>query len=131
MIDIENALYTLVKNEALAICPNSGTTELNGAPPSWPYMLFIQKDNPSYTKSADSESKENHVQPMIQIDIYSKVSKQECKNIMNVVDDSMQKYGFSRIFGVQPINTGSTYYQTIARYQAIVKKNATNDFTVI
>lgn len=130
MIDIENALFTLVKNEIKDICPYSGTSEKNEAPSDFPYMLFVQKDNPPLKESRDSGSNENHVQPMIQIDVFSSASKQECKNIHSKIDDSMQSKGFERIFGAQPINTGSTYYRMVSRYQGIVRKNGTNDYTV-
>ena len=130
MISIETTLFNIVKDAVKSICPNYGTVE-QATPSSFPYMLFVQKDNPSYKGTQDSDSKENHVQPMIQIDIFSNKSMYECKTIIAKADDEMQKYGFERIFGAQPIPTGSTYYRITARYQGIVQQNALDDFTVI
>lgn len=128
MINIKNAMYTVLKNEIASICPNSGTVEQE-TPPSFPYLSFIQKDNPSYKKTQDSGSKENHVQPMIQIDIYTTDSMYKCETIADKADAVMQSCGWERIFGPQPIK--SSYFRITMRYQGIVKKNGTNDFTII
>lgn len=132
MIDIENLEFTRVKTAVKPLCTNCGTTQQTGTP-VFPYLKFDQKDNPVYKPSIDSGSKENHVQPMIQIDVYmSKNDKLTAKKIMALADTQMQTDGFERIFGPQgvPTTTAGVICLT-ARYQAIIKQNSPNDFTVI
>ena len=131
MINIKNAQFTNVKNHVKDICPDCNTIEQN-TPTVFPSLLFRQMDNPSYKNSQDSDSKENHVRPMIQIDIYTANNNMyQAEQIMNKADEQMQTDGWERTFGPQPIKTSSTYAQLTARYQGIVRQNAPNDFTVI
>lgn len=133
MIDIENYQYTRVKNGVLSLCPNSGTTEVQTTPPEFPYMSFVQKDNPMYRGSMDSDSKENHVNPMIQIDVYTMgtTQKTDCKKIMAKIDETMQADGWERTYGPQPIATGKDYYRMTMRYRGIVSKIGTNNYVVL
>jgi hypothetical protein len=132
IIDIEYFEFNRVKTAVTSLCTNCGTTDQTGTP-KFPYLKFDQKDNPAYKPSIDSGSKENHVQPMIQIDVYMNNSdKYKAKQIMALADTQMQIDGFERIFGPQglPTTTAGVICLT-ARYQAIIKQNAPNDFTVI
>lgn len=128
MIDVENALYTDVRNAINDIC-KSGTSEV-ATPSSFPYVSFVQKDNPIYEKTSTSTEIENHVKPMIQIDVYSEKSKTECKTICSKVDDVMKADGFTRTFGYEPTVNGPNYWRFTARYTGVVSRNANNEFTV-
>lgn len=132
MIDIENLQFTRVKTAVNSLCANCGTTQQSGSP-VFPYLLFDQKDNPSYKPSQDSDSKENHVQPMVQIDVYvNNNNKYQGKQIHALSDAQMQTDGWERIFGVQSVPTTTPNVLCLtARYQAIVKQTAPNEFTVI
>lgn len=132
MIDIENLEFTRVKDAVKSLCLTCGTTAQSGVP-VFPYLLFDQKDNPSYKLTQDSDSKENHVQPMIQIDVYmTNNDKYKAKQIMTLADTQMQTDGWERIFGPQSIPTTTANVLCLtARYQAIVKLNSPNNFTVI
>lgn len=123
MIDIENQQFTRVKNELGSLCKSYGTSLVSDKPPLFPYMAFVQRDNPIYQKTIDSGSNENHVQPMIQISVFSDKNKTECKNIIAAADRVMVDDGWIRIFGPQPIETSSSYFRMDARYQAVVDKN--------
>lgn len=128
MIDVENALYTDVRNVINDIC-KSGTTEVN-TPSSFPYVSLVQKDNPTYEKTVTSGNNENHVKPMIQVDVYSDKSKSECKSICSTVDDVMRSDGFSRTMGYEPIVNGPNYWRFTARYTGVVSKNSDNEYSV-
>ncbi len=131
MINIKNAMFTTLKNEIKDICPNLGSVE-SDTPPNLPYIAFLQRDNAPFKGSADSGSKENHVQPMIQIDVYTSKTNDtmyHAETIADKADEIMQKYGWERIFGPQPIATN--YFRVTMRYQGVVRKNGTNDYTVI
>lgn len=132
MINIKNSQYTRVKNAISSICQNSGTSEENDTPPKLPYLLFVQKDNPTHRQSQTFDSKENHVQPMVQIDVYTSKESDtmyNCEKIFELADNQMVADGWTRIFGPQPQTKG--HNRLTARYQAIVKLNSPNDFTVI
>jgi len=132
MTDIESLEFTRVKTAIASLCPNCGTVPLTGTL-STAYLLFDQKDNPSYKPSQDSGSKENHVQPMIQIDVYvSNNNKYLGKQIHALSDTQMQSDGWERIFGPQSLPTTTANVLCLTtRYQAIIRQNAPNDFTVI
>lgn len=123
MIDIENQQFTKVKTALGRLCKGYGTSLVSDKPASWPYMSFVQMDNPVYQRTIDSGSNENHVQPMIQISVYSKSNKTECKNVIAAADAVMINDGWVRIFGPQPIEVNSSYFRMDARYQAVVDKN--------
>jgi hypothetical protein len=132
MISIKNVQFTRVKSAISTLCPNSGTVEDSESPPAFPYLLFVQKDNPIYRESQTFDSKENHVQPMIQIVAYTSKDNDtmyHCEQIFNAADTQMIADGWTRIFGPEPSTKG--YNSLTARYQAIVQQNAPNDFTVI
>jgi hypothetical protein len=132
MIDIEYFEFGRIQTAVKSLCTNCGTTDQSGTP-KFPYLKFDQKDNPVYKQSIDSGSKENHVQPMIQIDVYmSGNDKLTAKKIHALSDTQMQTDGFERIFGPQSVPTTTAGIICLtARYQAIIKQNAPNDFTVI
>ncbi len=123
MIDIENSQFTKVKVALGTLCKGYGTSTVSAVPAAWPYMSFVQMDNPTYQRTIDSGSSENHVQPMIQISVYSNSNKTECKTVMAAADAVMIDDGWTRIFGPQPIETNSSYFRMDARYQAVVDKN--------
>lgn len=128
MIDIEALQFTRVKEAVSSLCPNCGTISQDDKP-KFPYLQFVQLDNPAYWQTADSDSKENHVQPMIQIDVYTTDSLYQAKQILKLADTQMQTDGWERTF-MQPLSLSSPFRYT-ARYRAIVKENGPNSYTVI
>ena len=134
MINIKNAQFTRVKTALSTMIKSSGTIEELPTSPDFPYLSFVQKDNPQYTRSQTFNSKENHVQPMIQLDVYTanpSDTMYKCEQIMDLADSIMIADGWGRIFGPQPTVKASSYNRLTARYQGIVKQNAPNDYTVI
>ena len=133
IISIKNLQFTLLKEYIKDICPNCGTVEQTTAPPSFPYLTFVLMDNPCYKKSQDSDSKENHVQTMFQVDVYMNDNNMyKAEQVIAKADECLQSYGWERIFGAKPISSGMAgVARQTARYQAIVKQTAPNDYTVI
>lgn len=133
IISIKNLQFTLLKTYIADICPNCGTVEQTTKPTAFPYLTFVQMDNPSYKPSQDSDSKENHVQPMFQVDVYMNNSDMyKAEQVIAKADDCLQSYGWERIFGNKPMQSMSVdVARQTARYQGIVKQNAPNNFTVI
>ncbi len=131
MISIKNYQFTRVKTGISSICANCGTLSENEAPTALPYLSFTQKDNPTYRQTRDSGSNENHVQPMVQIEVYTSKTNStmyQCEQIFNKADEIMINDGWTRITG--PIPSSKTHHSLTARYQAVVGQNAPNDFTV-
>lgn len=127
MIDIEVLQYNRVKDAISSLCPNSGTVDQSGTP-KFPYLQFVQMDNPTYKFTQDSDSKENHVNPMIQIDVYTTDSLYNAKQILKLADTQMQSDGWERTF-MQPLNLSSPFRYT-ARYTAVVEEISPNKFRV-
>lgn len=129
MIDIESAELTKVQTAISSLCTNIGSAD-STTTTVLPYLQFVQKDNPIYNPTSTYDNKENHVQPMIQIDVYTKDTLYKAKQIMKLADTQMATDGWKRIFGPQPISLQNPFH-LVARYQAIVTETSTNNFTVI
>jgi hypothetical protein len=129
LIDIENLQFTRVKSAVSALCTECGTSDKTATTPPIAYLLFVQKDNPAYRRTIDSGSKENHVQPMIQIDVITQDSLYKAKQIIKLADAQMQLDGWERIFGPQPLSLAKPF-RVVARYQAVVTETSPNNFRV-
>ena len=132
IISIKNKQFTLLKDYIKDICPNCGTVEQTTAPPSFPYLTFVQMDNAPYKKTRDSGSRENHVQPMFQVDVYMNDNNMyKAEQVIAKADDCLQSYGWERIFGAKPLASGMAgVARQTARYQGIVEQTAPNDYKI-
>lgn len=128
IIDIETAQFNKVKIGIASLCTNCGTVEPEAPLTATSYLSFAMKDNPIYRKTSDSDKIENHVQPMIQIDVFSEISLHEAKQIMKLADAVMVGDGWERTF-LQPIQLTFPFRMT-ARYQAVVEETTTGNFRV-
>ena len=130
MIDIENEVLTRVAKAVRVSYPNIGFSgEYVRSPSSFPFVSLEEKDNYTYQQTQTSDSLENHIQVMYEINVYSnKMSgkKSECKAIVALIDSEMAKLGFSRMM-LQPIPNmdDATIYRITARYRAVVSANKT------
>jgi hypothetical protein len=125
MIDIENMLFTKVKND-LPDTVKMGNSYEN-VPSKFPYVSLEVVDNTVYTPFIDSARVENAVDIMVEVNVYSNKTsgkKTECKKVMANVDSTLSTLGLTRTF-CQPIPNfeDATIYRITARYRAIVDKN--------
>ena len=125
MIDIENMLFTKVKN-GLPKTVKTGTTYAR-VQSEFPYVTLIVMDNSVYTPFIDSARIENAVDIMVEVNIYSNKTsgkKEECKKLMKTVDEILSGLNLVRTFCQPTPNLeDATVYRITARYRAIVDKN--------
>lgn len=130
MIDIENEVIDRVKKALTEKFPGIYVTSEQGKAPSrFPAVSVVMISNPTYEPTQTlGKTTENHAAPVFQLDGYSNKTsgrKSECKAIVDAADSVLQKMGFTRFFGPEPIPNmldASVYRQT-ARYRGVVSEN--------
>lgn len=125
MIDIENRVFTTVKNHIIETYGElSMATEFDASPSSFPHISIVEEDNSNYSRTVDSGSNENHVKVMYEVNIYTNSTigrKLEAKTLLGTVDTLMLQMGFDRIS--KTALPTSTMYRIVIRYQGIVSQN--------
>ena len=126
MIDIENMLFTGVKN-ALPNGVDCGST-YEKSPNQFPRVTLVVEDNHVYEKTIDSARLENAAEIMVEVNVYSNKTngkKTECKTIMQTVDNVLSGLNLTRT-SCQPTPNleDATVYRMTARYRAIVDRNS-------
>ncbi len=130
MIDIESDVFSIVSKKVREVYPKIYMTgEYVKAPSSFPCVSLVEADNQIYRNTRTTDSIENHVQVVYEVNVYSNKKtgrKSECKNILSVIDERMEALGFTRTLASQvPNEEDATIYRMVARYRAIVSKNKT------
>lgn len=127
MIDIENMLFTKVKNN-LPSTVKTGTM-YSSVQSEFPYVSLIVMDNSIYEPFIDSGRIENAVEIMVEVNVYSNKTsgkKEECKKLMKNIDDTLSGLGLVRSYCQPTPNLeDATIYRITARYRAVVDKNLT------
>ena len=129
MIDLENVLYTEVREAAMSAFPEltmSGIEER--FPSSFPFASIVQADSATRTDSIDSGNFENHVNVMYEVNVYSNSTKDrkgEARAILAAIDKYMITRGFSRTSQSPAAMDNATIYRLIARYTGCADKNFT------
>jgi len=132
MIDIENAVYTLIANDLESRFTGIKITSSDARiPTQFPCVSFLEADNSTYVNTMDSGGEE-HCEVMFEVNIYtqnknvtSNGAKGEAKNILKAVDDIMMLKGFYRVMKNPVSMEDATIIRLIARYKGIVDKNKT------
>ncbi|MEG1564130.1 MAG: hypothetical protein RR365_10460 [Bacteroides sp.] len=130
MINIESEIFSLVRNSIINVYPSSFVVgEYVKSPSSFPCVSLVETDNVPLTRTQTTDSVENHVSVMYEVNVYSNKAvgkKTECKNIIEVIDSTMAVLGFSRIM-LTPIPNmdEATIYRITGRYRAVISKNKT------
>ena len=128
MIDIENQIFDNISKVVREHYPEIYMTgEYINIPPSFPSVSLIQKSNPTYKRTQTSDSNENHVDVMFEVNIYSNKKtgkKAECKQIAKIIDEQFLQLGFDRTM-LEPIDNinDTTIYRIVGRYVAVVSKD--------
>lgn len=127
MIDVESTVFNRVATVYSAEYPNgSRYGELVDSPAQFPCMTLIEIDNATYDRSLDAQMKEHHARLTYEVNVYSNKTsgaKQECQDIMNLVDSEMISMGFVRMFCNQTKNTETKIYRMTARYRGVVSED--------
>lgn len=100
------------------------------APPKFPAVTVVQKNNAVYKRTIDCDSRENHVKVMFQVDIYSNEPKEAdrivlAENIRNEISDFMLDIGFIRTL-CEPIPNvmDMSIYRISMRFEGIIGKDS-------
>ena len=128
MINIENEIFNIVSTKVRKKYPKIFMTgEYVKSPSSFPCVSLIEVDNQIYRNTRSTESIENHVQVLYEVNVYSnktKGKKAESKEIISLIDNQMERLGFTRTMMTPiPNEDNATIYRIVARYRAIVSKD--------
>lgn len=129
MISIENNIYTQIKDALIEKYndPNFNISSVEqNAPAKFPAVSFVESDNYTDNFSIDSDSNENYVNVLYEINVYSDDKNKKkgiCKDIISFIDGIMIDLGFTRSF-LNPIpNADNSIYRMVSRYVAKIGKN--------
>lgn len=127
MVDIENEVFTTIATALRAqFNPIYVSGELNLNPTTFPCAYIEEADNYSNTFSRDTSSNDNHSILMYEVNVFSNKAvgkKAEAKAIFKVIDEVLNKLGFTRQ-SKSPVSFDDTTYRITGRYTAI----ANNDY---
>lgn len=127
MIDISNAVYTLVKN---ALNQHDSTIKTSNVytntPSTYPFVSVEEIENVVDINTSDCVV-ENHAIVQYEINIYTKDPQKRSKGIeiLAVVNDLLASYNFVRVSKNELQDTNETTYRIVARYEAVVSKDHT------
>ncbi|MDR0821697.1 MAG: hypothetical protein LBN40_04450 [Oscillospiraceae bacterium] len=130
MIDVETELFSEVSSKVRERYPNINMTgEYVKSPSDFPCVSLVEVDNATFRNTQTTESQENHVVVMYELNVYSnktKGKKAECKEIVAFIDELLMELNFTRIM-LEPVpnQDNATIYRMLGRYRAIVSKNKT------
>lgn len=127
MIDIESTVFNLVADAYDAEYPDgSRYGEQTTSPPKFPCLTLEQVDNYTYQGSLDDSQQEHDAWVVFEVNVYSNLmsgAKQQCKAIMELVDQQLQNLNFVRLFCTPGKNADKKYFRMTARYRAVVSEN--------
>lgn len=128
MIDIESEVFDTISEKVREKYPQIYMIgEYVKSPPSFPCVSLMEADNASYHNTQTTESMENHVAVLYEVNVYSNKSKgkkAECREIIALIDSELATLGFTRtMLNPIPNEEDATIYRMVGRYKAIVSKN--------
>ena len=127
MIDIESAVFNQVADAFDAAYPSgSRYSEPVTSPPRFPCLTLEQVDNSTYQDSLDEAPMENNAWVVFEVNVYSNLTsgaKQQCKAVMDLVDQQLQSLNFVRQFCNPGKNADKKYTRLTARYRAVVSED--------
>ena len=122
MIDIENQVYTLLRNALVSAYPDIFVTSEPTAVPAKPLAVsVVQMDNYTSWGMQDNSGRERFAVAMFQVDVYSNKQsgkKSQCKEVMGVIDSLLFEKNFSRMSLTPAPMENTGYYRLTARYRA-------------
>lgn len=124
MIDVENKVFNTIYEAVHALYPDAYivSDELN-VPDNFPCVSVVETDNSTLARTQDDDLVEHHANVTYTVNVYTnnvEAKKSTAKQILNVVDEEMQKMKFTRRMKSPTPNADSTIYRITARYMAIV-----------
>lgn len=126
MIDAESTIFNKVADAFDKAYPNgSRYGEETTSPPRFPCLTLAQVDNFTYEPSLDASHKEHNAWLVWEANVYSNKTygaKQECKDIMQLVDEQLQSLNFVRLFCTPSKTPIKNDFRMTARYRAVISE---------
>lgn len=124
MIDIENAVFTLVAEAVELAFPGiQCVSEIVDAPARFPTLSIREADNAVYRKTLDGDQTEHHALQVFEVDAFSNEEaggKAQCKAVIQAADLLLVKLGFTRTAYGFTRNADNRISRATARYQGVV-----------
>ena len=122
MNDIEAKIYSPIATALKGAYPGIFvTSEPTAKQAKFPAVSIVQQDSYTSIGKQDNTLTERFTTVMFQVDVYSDLSsgkKEQCKQIMNMIDDMLFKLNFTRINLTPFPMENDGYYRLNARYRA-------------
>lgn len=130
MIDMETEIFNEVSTKVRERYPDIFMTgEYVKIPSSFPCVSLVEVDNTTLHNTMTTEGRENHVEVMYELNVYSnrtKSKKAECKGIAGFIDEILLSLNFvGTMLEPVPNQDNATIYRMLGRYRAVVSKNKT------
>lgn len=128
MIDVEIDIFDQVATAILEEYPEAYiSSEYVEAPPQFPAVSIVESHNITNQSTEDSSLDENASILTYSVNIYSNSAisaKQDCKGILNVLNDKMHRLNMTRTMcSVVDNARDPTVYRMSATYMAVVDKH--------
>lgn len=124
MHDVESAIFTKV---ASALREQFDGVMVYGeeveAPAGFPAVTFVMTDSITYKRTMTAENVENHINATFVANAYSNsltVGKQQCKDMIALIDEIMRGIGFVRTLSEPIPNYERTVSRRVARWNGII-----------
>ena len=124
MLDAEGILFTEIavllraKFKGIKVYP-----EETDNPAAFPCVTFVQSSNMTYMNTMTGDNVENHVDLLFTANAYSNQTigaKQQCKDMIAVIDTHMRQRGFVRSMDEPMPNQDRTISRRTARWRGIL-----------
>lgn len=130
MIDLESEIFDEISKKVREKYADVFMTgEYVKSPPAFPCVSLVEVDNVTFKKTQTTDSRENHVAVMYELNVYSnriKGKKAECKEIAGFIDEILMGLNFTRTM-LEPVpnQDNATIYRMLGRYRAVIGKTNT------
>lgn len=125
MIDVEVDIFDQVANAVCDRFPDAYVSSRHvAAPPQFPAVSVVEKDNLPVASAMDSSGREKASSLTYVVNVYSNSeanAKEECKQIVDIVNDTMTRLNMSRTMCSVVDNVSDpTIYRMLARFAGVV-----------
>lgn len=131
MIDIQNMIVDAIFNAVKAenAYPNADvTTGFDMKTAVFPCVVVEEVNNAPLRSTDTDDCAENHTRLVYEVSVYTNdisKAKTEGRNILKIVDDTLQGLKFRRTRTNQPLNISRTIFRQYARWEVVVGKPIT------
>ena len=128
MIDIQNMIVDAIFNAVKAenAYPNADvTTGFDMKTAVFPCVVIEEVNNAPLRSTDTDDCAENHTRLVYEVSVYTNdisKAKTEGRNILKIVDDTLQGLKFRRTRTNQPLNIARTIFRQYARWEVVVGK---------